>query len=430
MDDLKKFGKIGKYKLYQPGDVLFLQGAQGDCMYIVNKGTFGVYINSFTDFPAKVAEIPAGAFLGEMSVIDGSPRSATIVAEEKGAAVAVDAEHFKDLLAENPDIAVKILGTLGGRYENTAKLAAEKGKTVESLPEEMKTPDKLEPATYYDSMIYLAGKIRELNELMNPSKKQVAIEIKQDISAVTLLPKGHKRLEGEDDNKNPRIFSNNDCVCPYCGKGFKGKVPIFGQLSLLRKTKDYREVYGNLNLLAYTNLVCPNCNFCDSYQEFLKELRPSRTLKVTGNQFTNEEGFTGYADEITHTTDEVVLSYYLNIECLKQIPNSELRIGKSWQKLFWIYGDLGDKMWETNAGMRAIENFAAFLHKDGDSLATDEFMTLNIIMGEINYTLGRKVEAMDCLEKNTNISGYQGHELATASTRRYRDIKREIEEQP
>ena len=172
MQDLKKFGKIGRMKIYQPGEVLFLQGAAGDCMYIVTKGVFGVYINSFTDFPAKVAEIPVGAYLGEMAVIDGSPRSATIISEEAGMAVAIGSEHFKDLLNENPDIAVKILETLSGRYESTAKLAAEKGSKVAELPEEFKSPEKQPPETYYDSMIYLAGQIRELNELLNPQKKQ------------------------------------------------------------------------------------------------------------------------------------------------------------------------------------------------------------------------------------------------------------------
>jgi CRP-like cAMP-binding protein len=427
MDDLKKFGKIGKYRLYQPGDVLFLQGAEGDCMYIANKGTFGVYINSFTDFPAKVAELPVGAYFGEMSVIDGSPRSATIVSEEKGAAVAVDKEHFKTLLEENPDIAVKILETLCGRYENTSKMAAEKGKTVEVMPEEMKNPQDKPPETYYDSMIYLAGKVRELNELLNPARKQSVIELKTTVEAVTLLPKGHKRFSEVDDNTNPRIFSNTTCVCPYCGKEFKAKTPIFGQLALLRKTKDYREIYSNLNILAYTNLVCPNCNYCDSYQEFQKELRGFSKLKATGNRFVNAEGFTGYANEVTHTMDEVILSYYLCLECLKQIPGSELRMGKTWQKLFWIYGDLGDKGWEAHAAMRALENFQLFMLHDCDSLATDEFMTLNIIMGEINCQINRKVEAMDCFEKNTNISGYQGHELATSSVRRYREIRGEVE---
>jgi uncharacterized protein (DUF2225 family) len=185
-------------------------------------------------------------------------------------------------------------------------------------------------------------------------------------------------------------------------------------------------VYSNFNLLMYNNMVCPNCNYCDSYQEFLKEIRGAAKPKVTGNQFTNEEEFTGFANEITHTVDETILSYYLNLECLKQIPNSELRMGKAWHKLYWYYGDIGEKTWEAHAAMRAIENYGQFLHKDGDSLATDEFMTLNIIMGEINYSIGRKVEAMDCFEKNTNISGYQGHELANTSVRRYREIKEEV----
>lgn len=181
--------------------------------------------------------------------------------------------------------------------------------------------------------------------------------------------------------------------------------------------------FSNFNILMYNNLVCPNCNYCDSYQEFLKEIRAAKTPKVTGNQFVNEEGFTGFKDEFTHTVDETILSYHLNLECLKQIPNSELRTGKSWQRLYWFYTDIGNKSWADYAAMKALEKFGQFLYNDSDSLATEEFMTLNIIMGELNLSVGRKTEAMECFEKNTNISNYQTHDLAVVSTRRFRELR-------
>ncbi|MCL1832768.1 MAG: DUF2225 domain-containing protein [Oscillospiraceae bacterium] len=410
-------------KIYQPGEVLFLQGASGDCMYIVTKGKFGVYINSFTDFPAKVAEIPVGAYLGEMAVIDGSPRSATIISEEQGMAVAIGSEHFKDLLNDNPDIAVKILETLSGRYESTAKLAAEKGNEVAELPEELKAPEKQPPETYYDSMIYLAGRVRELNELLNPQKKQEAIEIKKDVNAVKLLPNGHARIEGVDKYDNTKLLANYDCVCPYCGKGFKGKTPIFQRLEQNCVTEDFRTKFSNFDISMYNNIVCPNCNYCDFYQEFLKSCKPCRVPKVEGNQFTNDEGFVGFGDDFKHTYDEAILSYYLNVECLKLTPGTEFRIAKSWHRLYFVYCDLGEKTWSDYAASQALHYFNIYLQNDGENMKTDEYMTLNMLMAELNRELGKKEEAMACYEKNTNISGYQTHDLAVVSTRRFRELR-------
>jgi hypothetical protein len=424
MQDIRKFGDIGKFKIYKPGDVLFLQNALGDCMYIITKGTFGVYINSFTDFPTKVAEIPAGAFLGEMSVIDGSPRSATIVSEEQGMAVAIDKEHFQTLLTENPDIAAKILKTLSDRAESTAKLAREKGNTVQDLPPELQNPAQ-NPETDFDTMIFLAGRIRELNEMLNPKKEVKEIEIKQTVKMATLLPRGHERYKQIDKFDNSKLLSNSDCVCPYCGKGFKGRVPMFSRLEEKEKTGDFRVIHRNMNVLFYTNIVCPNCNYCDTYQEMLKEPAPLRTLKATGNQFLNSEGFTGYEGEFTHSLHEAILSYYLNIECLKQVPASELRAGKAWQRLYWLYSDIGEKRWAVYAATEAYNKFRKFLNISGDTLGGEDFMTVNIIMAELSAALGNTDEARAHFEENTKLSGYQTHDLAKKSIQRIRELRGE-----
>ena len=90
MTDIALFKQLGKVVHFKENQTVFMQDDEGDNMYIVLKGTFGVYINSFSSFPIRVAEVRQGSFFGEMSVIDGWPRSATIIAEEEGAALAVD----------------------------------------------------------------------------------------------------------------------------------------------------------------------------------------------------------------------------------------------------------------------------------------------------------------------------------------------------
>ena len=424
MEDIKKFSNIGKFKIYKPGEVLFLQDTPGDCMFIVNKGAFSVYINTFTDFPMKVADITEGAFMGEMSVIDGSPRSATVISDEQGIVISIDKEHFRDLLNEHHDIAEKILSTLYERAESTAALARERGNKVAEIPAELKNASH-NADTGFDAMLYFAQRIRELNELLYPKREARALEAMKAAVNLKLLPEGHHQYTEIDKMDNSKLLSAYDVVCPYCGKGFKGQIPIFTRLHESRRMLDGRVTYSNFNILFYTNIICPNCNYCDTYHEFLKESEEPLTLKAKGNQFPNKEGFTGYKREQTHTFHEVVLSYYLSIECLKRIPDSELRIAKAWQRLCWIYRDYRDyraEKWALYAAKEAVSGFTKFLEAGGEGISAENRLTMSVIAGELYAALGNTEKAKNYLNAATNIIGVTSHELAVKAAERLKEL--------
>jgi CRP/FNR family transcriptional regulator/CRP/FNR family cyclic AMP-dependent transcriptional regulator len=56
-----------------------------------------------------------GAFFGEMSLLDGEPRSATVKAETDLRLLVIDRTHFWRLLKEVPGLTEKILVTLSRR---------------------------------------------------------------------------------------------------------------------------------------------------------------------------------------------------------------------------------------------------------------------------------------------------------------------------
>lgn len=427
MIDISSFRKIGRFKIFRQGDLVCMQNDPGDTMYVVLRGIFGVYINSFTDFPIRVAGIPAGAFFGEMSVIDGWPRSATIISEELGLSISISQENFIELIGNNRAIAEKILGTLSGRAASTADMARKKGKNVAELPDELENPVLCEDSTKnHDTMLKLAFRIRELNEMLGVGGAAAEIELKTALVAVNLFPKWHKRFTEPDPNDNSKILAVWEYVCPYCGKGFKNRIPLFSRLKEKQKTLDYRVVYDSFDILFYTNIVCPNCTYCDTYQEFQKEHKPRKTPKVEGCQFPSEEGFTGYEDERQHTLDEALLSYYLNLECLKQIPGSELRQAKAWHKLYWIYQDQKYAKAEKYAAQKALKQYQRYQQRYGDDLATEDYMTINIIVGELYASLADYENARKTYIKNTSIGGYTSHELAIKSIKRIADFKNMI----
>ena len=78
---------------YPAGSTVVRQGDPGDALYIVTKGTVEVYRDD-----RVVAERTAGAYFGEISLIDGEPRSATVVAVDDIVLLRLGSSDFDSLL--------------------------------------------------------------------------------------------------------------------------------------------------------------------------------------------------------------------------------------------------------------------------------------------------------------------------------------------
>lgn len=64
---------------YKNGELIFRQGEMGSCMYVIQSGKVGIYLNYGEADQAKLTELSAGQFMGEMGLLDKLPRSATAV---------------------------------------------------------------------------------------------------------------------------------------------------------------------------------------------------------------------------------------------------------------------------------------------------------------------------------------------------------------
>jgi CRP-like cAMP-binding protein/uncharacterized protein (DUF2225 family) len=426
MADIKWLHKIGKVTHFEKNLMLFMQNDPGETMYIALKGAFGVYINSFTDFPMRVAGIPVGKFFGEMSVIDGWPRSATIIAEEESAALMIDKENFEKLLESAPEMAASMLKTLGERAVTTIESVRATGITVPDLPDNLINPGLEGAQATMKTMTQLSHRIRELNELLGVGKQSI-IEIKKDTGALTLLSDEHPRLNTPDKLDNSKVFSNRKYICPYCYNAFSGKIPIFSRLEEADSTMDQRIIYSNCNILLYNNIVCPNCNYCDSYQEFTKLPDDGTYPRLKGNQFINNEGFTGYKNEMNHTFDEAVLSHYLQINCLKQVENATLRIAKVWHRLFWLYKDYEQTDLSQKAAQEAREHYEKYIEENIAGLSAVDHITINVIMAELYLAVGDMDTARRLYENNAKIGSETKHELVTTSIKMARQLKRMME---
>lgn len=109
---------------FMPNQRFFSQGDLSDSAYVILSGKVNVVLENGQN-QLKVAEIPRGAIVGEMGVLSGSPRSATIIAAEPTEALRIGKDVFFDLLKEFPQISIAVMRDIAVRLERTnARLAA------------------------------------------------------------------------------------------------------------------------------------------------------------------------------------------------------------------------------------------------------------------------------------------------------------------
>jgi len=106
------FWKFGKD--FSKGTVLFREGELGRDMFIIQKGK--VQVRKRVGSGEKVlAELGEGEFFGEMALLMGMDRSATVEVIEDSKILVVTPETFESLLRSNIDIALKMLRKLAAR---------------------------------------------------------------------------------------------------------------------------------------------------------------------------------------------------------------------------------------------------------------------------------------------------------------------------
>ena len=101
------------------GETLFERGDVGDGCYWLRRGVVAVSITSAQGEQRILAILGAGAIVGELAMIDGLPRSATVRAVRDCALTFVSRVAFADLMRRHPELYTDIVTTLAGRLRQS-----------------------------------------------------------------------------------------------------------------------------------------------------------------------------------------------------------------------------------------------------------------------------------------------------------------------
>lgn len=104
------------------GQLLFSYGDPGDALYVVRSGVVEMFFKNDTGERIVLETARAGDFFGEISLLDGGPRTTSAIVKEDMEALVVDRGDLDELLRLSPTAALDLLAATGRRLRETGKL--------------------------------------------------------------------------------------------------------------------------------------------------------------------------------------------------------------------------------------------------------------------------------------------------------------------
>ena len=125
--ELSRIGSLTTTIRVEQGSVLAREGSRGLEFFVIAEGTatasrHGLWLASFGP----------GSFFGEVALLDGSCRTATVVADTVMSLLVLSRLEFNSLLDSVPSVAQKILAEIGVRLRHTGALLAEDSSRASS----------------------------------------------------------------------------------------------------------------------------------------------------------------------------------------------------------------------------------------------------------------------------------------------------------
>ena len=132
-EELSRVAQVVARRRFQAGEIVFKEGDEGSTCYVVRSGRARAVREHPDGRSITLAHFGPGDVFGEMAMLDGERRSATVESVESTDAIVILGADMRRLLREYPDISVKLIAALGRRLRETnERLARQSFQTVQS----------------------------------------------------------------------------------------------------------------------------------------------------------------------------------------------------------------------------------------------------------------------------------------------------------
>ena len=127
LERLHAIERITQESEYVRGEVIMREGEVGDELFCLVEGEVEVLRGAGTPDEMRLNRLGPGAYLGEMAVLDGSPRSATVVAVSSVRVLVLAGERLRELVQDMPELAFDLLRVLAERVRRAEQKRAPTG---------------------------------------------------------------------------------------------------------------------------------------------------------------------------------------------------------------------------------------------------------------------------------------------------------------
>ena len=114
-DELRKLAERLKYAPFAKGNIISKRGAIAHWLYIIINGEAEVYVEAANGEKHVLNVLSKGSFFGEMGMMTGAPRSASVIAKTDVECYRLDKEAFEEILLARPGIAEGVSHVLVAR---------------------------------------------------------------------------------------------------------------------------------------------------------------------------------------------------------------------------------------------------------------------------------------------------------------------------
>lgn len=307
-ETVQKLLQICTPRTFSPQEYICYEGQPGNEMYIILRGTVGIYVSTAIETQAEVARITAGDFFGEMSIFDNLPRSASCVALDDVICVAIDKSRGLEFITKCPEVALKLIETLIERIR------------------------RLDNALYKSDRFIQNKKLREFKIPEEYSFSHVIEEPPHDLHFTESLT----------------------AECPICGR-------IVNVLNVKKKTMTVRKPsadgrlrYVECDPLWYDIWNCPYCHYSNHHLSFFNMIPFKREIIKRTLREQHDPVLKEY-NRFNTPFDQLVL-HYLQAIHINEAVNMEdhLLIGRLWLNLYWLFEDAGDERMKLYCAERSV----------------------------------------------------------------------------
>lgn len=308
-ETVKQLQAISMPVTFAQNEYITTEGMPGNDMYIVLKGSVGVYVTSVLGTFTEVSRIAAGDFFGEMAIFDNLPRSASCIALEDTICVSISKANLTQFFSKCPDVASKILENMSGRIRRLNNELYKSERFVQNLH----APKFVLPDAY--------------------SFSHIVEEPRHDLDYTTPITE----------------------ACPICGK----EITVLSlRRNVLRERKidpDRRAHYVECDPLWFDVQSCPYCHYSNHYLSFFNMIPFKREVI---KRVLKEQHDPVYLKTTFLKTpfDHLVVKYLQAIHINEVVNYSDsLLIGKLWTNLYWLACDSYDDGFTVFCAKQAAE---------------------------------------------------------------------------